>query len=38
MKYIKLMLLLEQVYIKNTPILLPFVPIYSVERHKWLQA
>ena len=27
-----------QAYIKKTPILLPFVPIYSVERHKWLQA
>ena len=27
-----------QAYIKKTPILLPFVPIYSVERYKWLQA
>ena len=27
-----------QAYIKKTPILLPFVPIYSVSRHKWLQA
>ena len=27
-----------QAYIKNTPILLPFVPIYSVEKYKWLQA
>ena len=27
-----------QEYIKKTPILLPFVPIYSVEKHKWLQA
>ena len=27
-----------QRYINKTPILLPFVPIYSVERHKWLQA
>ena len=23
---------------KKTPILLPLVPIYSVEKHKWLQA
>ena len=27
-----------QRYINKTPILLPFVPIYSVERYKWLQA
>ena len=27
-----------QAYIKKTPILLPFVPIYSVAKHKWLQA
>lgn len=27
-----------QAYIKKTPILLPLVPIYSVARHKWLQA
>lgn len=27
-----------QTYIKKTPILLPLVPIYSVEKHKWLQA
>ena len=27
-----------QRYINKTPILLPFVPIYSVEKHKWLQA
>ena len=25
-------------YVNKTPILLPFIPIYSVERHKWLQA
>ena len=25
-------------YVKKTPILLPFVPIYSVSKHKWLQA
>lgn len=25
-----------QKYAKNTPILLPFVPLYSVEKHKWL--
>ena len=27
-----------QAYIKRTPIILPFVPIYSVAKHKWLQA
>lgn len=27
-----------QAYINKTPILLPFVPIYSVEKYKWLQA
>ena len=25
-------------YIRETPILIPFVPIYSVEKHKWLVA
>lgn len=27
-----------QSYIKKVPIILPFVPIYSVEKHKWLVA
>ena len=27
-----------QTYIHNTPILLPFVPLYSVEKYKWLSA
>lgn len=27
-----------QRYIKNTPIMLPFVPIYSVKKYKWLVA
>ncbi len=27
-----------QAYVKKTPILIPFVPIYSVVRYKWLQA
>ena len=27
-----------QTYVKRTPILLPFLPIYSVEKYKWLQA
>ena len=27
-----------QNYVKNTPIMIPFVPIYSVKRHKWLVA
>ena len=27
-----------QAYIKRTPIILPCVPIYSVAKHKWLQA
>lgn len=27
-----------QAYVKKTPILLPFVPIYSVAKHTWLQA
>lgn len=25
-------------YISKTPILLPFIPIFSLERHRWLQA
>lgn len=25
-----------QKYVKSTPIMIPFVPIYSVEKHKWL--
>lgn len=25
-----------QEYVKKTPILLPFVPLYSVKKHKWL--
>ena len=25
-------------YVRNTPILLPCIPIYSLARHKWLQA
>lgn len=25
-----------QAYVKKTPILLPFVPLYSVEKYKWL--
>ena len=25
-------------YVKTTPIMIPFVPIYSVEKHKWLVA
>ena len=25
-----------QEYVKKTPILIPFVPLYSVEKHKWL--
>ena len=25
-----------QQYVKSTPILLPFVPLYSVKKHKWL--
>ena len=25
-----------QEYVKKTPILLPFVPLYSVEKYKWL--
>ena len=25
-----------QAYVKKTPIMIPLVPIYSVERHKWL--
>ena len=25
-----------QKYVKTTPILIPFVPLYSVEKHKWL--
>lgn len=27
-----------QRYVKRVPILLPFLPLYSVERHKWLVA
>lgn len=27
-----------QAYIKRTPIILPFVPLYSVAKYKWLQA
>ena len=27
-----------QAYVKKTPILLPFIPLYSVEKYKWLQA
>lgn len=27
-----------QAYIKRTPLILPLVPIYSVAKHKWLQA
>ena len=27
-----------QAYIKTVPILVPFIPLYSVEKHKWLVA
>ena len=27
-----------QQYVKTVPILLPFIPLYSVEKHKWLVA
>ena len=27
-----------QKYVKEVPILLPFVPLYSVEKYKWLVA
>lgn len=27
-----------QKYVKTVPILLPFIPLYSVEKHKWLAA
>jgi hypothetical protein len=27
-----------QAYIKRTPLLIPFVPIYSLERYPWLKA
>lgn len=27
-----------QAYTRTTPLLLPFVPIYSLAKHKWLQA
>jgi hypothetical protein len=27
-----------QKYAKSTPILLPFLPIYSLAKYKWLQA
>lgn len=26
-----------QMYVKTTPIILPFVPLYSVEKYKWLK-
>lgn len=26
-----------QAYVKKTPILIPFLPIYSVEKHEWLR-
>ena len=25
-----------QAYVKKVPILLPLIPLYSVEKHKWL--
>ena len=25
-------------YVKTTPIMIPFVPLYSVEKYKWLVA
>ena len=25
-----------QKYVKSTPILLPFIPLYSVAKYKWL--
>lgn len=27
-----------QHYVKTVPIMVPFVPLYSVEKHKWLVA
>ena len=27
-----------QKYVKTVPILLPFIPLYSVKKHKWLVA
>lgn len=27
-----------QTYVKTVPILVPFIPLYSVEQHKWLVA
>ena len=27
-----------QTYIKKTPLLIPFLPIYSVAKHEWLKA
>ena len=27
-----------QKYVSSTPIMLPFIPLYSVEKHKWLVA
>ena len=27
-----------QCYVQTTPIMIPLVPIYSVEKHKWLVA
>jgi hypothetical protein len=27
-----------QEYVKTTPIIVPFLPIYSVKEHKWLVA
>ena len=27
-----------QQYVKTVPILLPFIPLYSVKKHKWLVA
>jgi hypothetical protein len=25
-----------QAYVKKTPIMIPLIPLYSVEKHKWL--
>ena len=27
-----------QAYVKSVPILVPFIPLYSVEKYKWLVA
>ena len=27
-----------QAYVKNTPIMIPLIPLYSVEKYKWLVA